>query len=156
MNQDTDVSNAVVRPPVAWALACVAGLGVDWLYPLRFVPTSVPAAWIGGAVFSVGFVLAIWAITTIRRAGTRVETYKPTTAIVENGPYRFTRNPIYLGMFLGQAGLAIGFNSAWILATLVPFYFVIRFGVIAREEAYLEHKFGEVYLAYKSRVRRWL
>ena len=98
MNQDTDVSNAVVRPPVAWALACVAGLGVDWLYPLRFVPTSVPAAWIGGAVFSVGFVLAIWAITTIRRAGTRVETYKPTTAIVENGPYRFTRNPIYICM----------------------------------------------------------
>jgi protein-S-isoprenylcysteine O-methyltransferase Ste14 len=97
-----------------------------------------------------------WAITTIRRAGTRVETYKPTAAIVENGPYRFTRNPIYLGMFLGQAGLATGFNSAWILAMLVPFYFVIRFGVIAREEAYLEHKFGEVYLAYKSRVRRWL
>ena len=64
-------------------------------------------------MFSVGFVLAIWAITTIRRAGTQVETYKPTTAIVENGPYRFTRNPIYLGMFLGQAGLAMGFNGAW-------------------------------------------
>jgi len=156
MNQDTDNSNAVVRPPVAWALVFIAGLGVDWLYPLRFVPQSVPAVWIGGAVFSVGLVLAIWAITTIRRAGTQVETYKPTTAIVENGPYRFTRNPIYLGMFLGQTGLAIGFNSAWILAMLVPFYFVIRFGVIAREEAYLEHKFGEVYLAYKSRVRRWL
>jgi protein-S-isoprenylcysteine O-methyltransferase Ste14 len=58
-------------------------------------------------VFSVGFVLAIWAITTIRRAGTRVEPNKPTTAIVENGPYRFTRNPIYICMFLGQAGLAI-------------------------------------------------
>src|SRR5262249_43217658 len=68
----------------------------------------------GCAVFSVGFVLAMWAITTIRRAGTRVETNKPTTAIVENGPYRFTRNPIYICMFLGQAGLAMGFNSAWI------------------------------------------
>jgi protein-S-isoprenylcysteine O-methyltransferase Ste14 len=65
----------------------------------------------GCAVFSVGFVLAIWAITTIRRAGTRVEPNKPTTAIVENGPYRFTRNPIYICMFLGQAGLAMGFNS---------------------------------------------
>jgi protein-S-isoprenylcysteine O-methyltransferase Ste14 len=156
MNQDTDVSNAVVRPTVAWPLTFVAGLGVDWLYPLRLVPTSVPVVSIGGAVFSVGLMLAIWAITTIRRAGTRVETYKPTTAIVESGPYRFTRNPIYLGMLLGQAGLAVGFNSGWILATLVPFYCVIRFGVIAREEAYLEHKFGEVYLAYKSRVRRWL
>ena len=82
-------------------------------------------------MFSVGFVLAIWAITTIGRAGTRVET-KPTTAIVENGPYRFTRNPIYICMFLGQAGLAMGFNSAWILAALAPFYFVIRFSVIAK------------------------
>jgi protein-S-isoprenylcysteine O-methyltransferase Ste14 len=95
----------------------------------------------GCAVFSVGFVLAIWAITTIRRAGTRVEPNKPTRAIVENGPYRFTRNPIYICMFLGEAGLAMGFNSAWILATLAPFYFVIRFSVIAREEAYLERKF---------------
>jgi len=67
-------------------------------------------------VFSVGFVLAIWATTTIRRAGNRVETNTPTTAIVENGPYRFTRSPIYICMFLGQAGLAMGFNSAWIFA----------------------------------------
>ena len=70
----------------------------------------------GCAVFSVGFVLAIWATTTIRRAGNRVETNTPTTAIVENGPYRFTRSPIYICMFLGQAGLAMGFNSAWIFA----------------------------------------
>ena len=86
----------------------------------------------GCAVFSVGFVLAIWTITTIRWLGTRVETNKPTTATVENGPYRFRRNPIYC-MFLGQAGLAMGFNSAWMLATLAPFYFVIRFSVIARQ-----------------------
>src|SRR6516164_1974103 len=66
-------------------------------------------------------------------AGTRVETNKSTTAIVENGQYRFTRNPIYICMFLGQAGLEMGFNSAWILATLAPFYFVIRFSVIARQ-----------------------
>jgi protein-S-isoprenylcysteine O-methyltransferase Ste14 len=80
---------------------------------------------------------------------------KPTTAIATDGPYRFTRNPIYLGMFLGLTGLAIGFNSLWILVAMVPFYFVIRHGVVAREEAYLERKFGEVYLGYKSRVRRW-
>ena len=87
----------------------------------------------GCAVFFVAFVLANWAITTIRRAGTRVETNKSTTAVAENGPYRFTRNPIYICMFLGQAGLEMGFNSAWILATLAPFYFVIRFSVIARQ-----------------------
>ena len=61
-----------------------------------------------------------------------------------------------MGMFLGQSGLAIGFDTLWVLATLVPFYLVIRYGVIAREEAYLQRKFGILYLDYKSRVRRWL
>jgi protein-S-isoprenylcysteine O-methyltransferase Ste14 len=92
-------------------------------------PSAVrPQVRSGCAVFSVGFVLAIWAITTIRRAGTRVETNKSTTAIVENGPYRFTRNPIYICMFLGQAGLEMGFNSAWIFATLAPFSLQNLFG----------------------------
>ena len=93
---------------------------------------------------------------TIRKAGTQFDVHKPTTTIVENGPYRFTRNPIYLGVFLSRAGIAIGFDDLWVLATLVPFYFVIRHGVVAREEAYLERKFGTVYRGYKSRVRRWL
>jgi protein-S-isoprenylcysteine O-methyltransferase Ste14 len=152
MSQDTDASNAVVRPPVALILALAAGVAADWLYPLPFLPASVPGAWVGGAIFA----LAIWAIVTIRKAGTQVETYKPTTTIVANGPYRFTRNPIYLGMVLGLIGLAIAFDSLWILVTLVLFYLVIRYGVVAREETYLERKFGDVYLGYKSRVRRWL
>ena len=134
----------------------VIGLGADWLYPLPFVPPNVPAAWVGIAVFAAGFALASWAIVTIRRAGTRVETNKATTTIVASGPYRFTRNPIYLAMFLGQAGLAIGFDSLWILGMLLPFYLVLRYGVVAREEGYLKRKFGDVYLGYKSRVRRWL
>ena len=156
MENTTDTSNAVIRPPIAWALAFVAGLGLDWLYPMPFVPTFVPAGWLGSAIFALGFALAIWAIVTIHKAGSRVETNRPTTTIVANGPYRFTRNPIYIGMFLGQSGFAIGFNSLWLLVTLVLFYFVIRYGVVAREEAYLERKFASVYLDYKSRVRRWL
>ncbi|URK89329.1 isoprenylcysteine carboxylmethyltransferase family protein (plasmid) [Rhizobium sp. RCAM05350] len=76
--------------------------------------------------------------------------------MVEEGPYGFTRNPIYIGMFLGLIGLAVAFDSLWLIVLLVPFYLVIRYGVVAREEAYLERKFGDVYLAYKARVRRWL
>ena len=79
-----------------------------------------------------------------------------STTIVDSGPYRFTRNPIYLGMVLGLIGLAIAFNSLWLLLTLVPFALVIRYGVVAREEAYLERKFGDVYRRYRARVRRWL
>jgi protein-S-isoprenylcysteine O-methyltransferase Ste14 len=156
MSETLDRASVVIHPPIAWALAFVVGLGTDRLYPLPFVPPSVPRVWVGGLVFAMGFVLAIWAIVTMREAGTRVETHKPTTTIAVNGPYRFTRNPIYLGMLIGQTGLAVGLDSLWILATLVPFFLVIRYGVIAREEAYLERKFGAVYLGYKSRVRRWL
>lgn len=156
MNERTDTSNALIRPPIAWALAIAAGLGLDWLYALPFVPAAIRSVWVGSAVFALGFALAVWAIATFRGAGTNVETYKPTQAIVAAGPYRFTRNPIYTGMFLGQTGFAIGFDSLWLLATLVPFYLVIRYGVVAREEAYLERKFDSVYLDYKARVRRWL
>jgi protein-S-isoprenylcysteine O-methyltransferase Ste14 len=154
--ETTDRSNPVIRPPIAWALAFVAGLAVDRLYPLRWIPATWPNVWLGVMVFGAGFALAIWAIVTFRRAGTRVESTEPTMAIVTQGPYRFTRNPIYLGMFLGQTGLAIGFDNPWILAMLIPFYLVLRYGVVAREEAYLERKFGYVYSDYESRVRRWL
>jgi protein-S-isoprenylcysteine O-methyltransferase Ste14 len=156
MNETADTANVVVRPPIAWALAIIAGLAAGWVYPWRFVPASIPHVWVGGGVFAAGFALAIWAIVMMREAGTQVETHKPSTTIVADGPYRFTRNPIYLGMFLGQAGLAIGFDNLWMLAMLVPFSLVIRYGVIAREEAYLERKFGAIYTDYKSRVRRWL
>jgi protein-S-isoprenylcysteine O-methyltransferase Ste14 len=156
MRQDPDTSNAAVRPPFAWLIALAAGIAANWLRPLPFVPASVRAAWIGVAIFALAFALGVWAIVTIRKAGTQVETYKATTAIVANGPYRFTRNPIYLGMMLGLIGLAVALDSLWLLAMLVPFYLVIRYGVVAREEAYLERKFGDAYLGYKSRVRRWL
>ena len=92
----------------------------------------------------------------MRRAGTRFETHQPTTRIVAAGPYRFTRNPIYGGMFLVLIALAIGFDSLWPLAALALFYPVIRYGVVAREESYLERKFGAAYLDYKARVRRWV
>jgi protein-S-isoprenylcysteine O-methyltransferase Ste14 len=131
-------------------------LGLDRLYPLPFVPAFLPARWLGVIVFAVAFGFAGWAIATIRISGTAVETVNPTTMIVTYGPYEYSRNPIYLGMLIGQIGLAIGLNSLWMIATLIPFYFVLRYGVIAREEAYLERKFGGVYLDYKSRVRRWL
>jgi protein-S-isoprenylcysteine O-methyltransferase Ste14 len=123
MADTADTVNVIVRPPTAWALAVLAGLALNWLMPLPFLPAA---------------------------------THLPTTTIVETGPYRFTRNPIYLGMVLGLIGLAIAFNSLWLLMMLVPFALVIRYGVITREEACLEHRFGDVYRRYCARVPRWL
>jgi protein-S-isoprenylcysteine O-methyltransferase Ste14 len=156
MADTADTSNVIVRPPIAWALAVLAGLVLNWLMPLPFLPAAASAGWLGTIVFALALALFAWAISAMTRAGSNVPTRLPTTTIVETGPYRLTRNPIYLGMVLGLIGLAIAFNSLWLLVTLVPFALVIRYGVIAREEAYLERKFGEVYLTYKSHVRRWL
>jgi protein-S-isoprenylcysteine O-methyltransferase Ste14 len=134
----------------------LVGLALNWLLPLPFVPAAVPAGWLGAIVFALAVALFAWAIATIARAGSNVPTNRPTTTIVDTGPYRFTRNPIYLGMFLGLIGLAIAFDNLWLLMMLVPFALVIRFGVVVREEAYLERKFGDAYRGYRSRVRRWL
>jgi len=144
---------------VAAALACVfLGRFVDQeiLQGPEQQRTKSPAGWVGGAVFALALALAAWAIATLTRAGSNVPTSMPTMTIVDAGPYRFTRNPIYLGMIVGLIGLAIAFDSLWLLVALMPFALVIRYGVVACEEAYLERKFGDVYRRYRSRVRRWL
>jgi protein-S-isoprenylcysteine O-methyltransferase Ste14 len=156
MADTKDTANVIFRPPIAWAVAVLAGLALNWLMPLPFVPAAVPTGWLGAMVFALALSLFVCAIATITQAGSNVPTNLPTTTIVDTGPYRFTRNPIYLGMVLGLIGLAIALNSLWLLLTLVPFAVVIRYGVIAREEAYLERKFGDGYRGYRARVRRWL
>jgi len=156
MSQITPNARVVIRPPLAWAIAIGAGFALDWFVPLPFLPEDWPAGLMGAVVFVLALVLAIWAIDTMTRAGTNVPTNRPTTAIVEGGPYRFTRNPIYMGMFGGLIGLGIAFDNPWLLAMLVPFALVIRYGVVAREEAYLERTFGDAYRGYRRRVRRWL
>jgi Phospholipid methyltransferase len=134
MDDTADTAQVIIRPPLAWGLAVIAGLSLDWLVPLPLLPIDLPEGWLGAIVF----VLA-------------VPTNLPTTTIVDTGPYRFTRNPLSLGMVMGLIGLAIALNSLWLLLTLVPFAVVIRYGVIAREEAYLECKFGDLYRRYRAR-----
>lgn len=151
-----DRANVLVQPAVLFILLVAAGSGLDLLLPLRFLPAGFPAAWVGGSVWLVGFVLAGLAIVQFRRRGIEEQTHTPTAEIVDTGLFAFSRNPIYLGAHIGIVGIAILYDILWILAALVPFYLVIRYGVVAREEAYLERKFGKAYLDYKTRVRRWI
>src|SRR6516164_477561 len=151
MDDSTDAAQVIIRPPLAWGLAVIA-----WLAPVPLLPADLPAGGLGAMVFVLALALFAWAIVTITRVGSNVPTNLPTTTVVRSGPYRFTRNPIYLAMFLGLIGLALAFDNFWLLMMLVPFALVIRYGVVAREEAYLERKFGDVYRSYHSRVRRWL
>jgi protein-S-isoprenylcysteine O-methyltransferase Ste14 len=103
-----------------------------------------------------GLAVAIWGRNLMIRAGTNVEPYKPTTAIVDKGPFAYSRNPLYLCLLAVYLGIALLSGSGWLLILGVPLLLIMRYGVIAREERYLETKFGETYLAYKRRVRRWL
>jgi protein-S-isoprenylcysteine O-methyltransferase Ste14 len=156
MDDTADTADVLVHPPIAWALAVLAGIALKWLVPLTFLPVDLPSSWLGATVFGLALALGVWAVVTMTRAGSNVPTNRPSRTIVQNGPYRFTRNPIYLGMFMGQIGLAFAFDTLWLLITLVPLALVIRYGVVAREERYLGRKFGDLYHNYCSRVRRWL
>jgi protein-S-isoprenylcysteine O-methyltransferase Ste14 len=151
-----DAARPRIRPPFAWLVAVVAGLALNLVAPLPFLPNDLPHAWLGEIVFVLALALFAWAIATITRAGSHVQGSLPTTTIVSTGPYRFTRNPIYLAMFLVLIGLGIAFNDLWLPILLVPFALLIRTAVVAREEAYLTRKFGDVYRNYCARVRRWI
>jgi protein-S-isoprenylcysteine O-methyltransferase Ste14 len=155
MTAEPDNAQVLMPPPVALAIAATAALVLDEFLPLP-IASSTAAFWAGAIIVAFALALVIWAIVTLHGSGSNVPTSRPTTTIVETGPYAFSRNPIYLGSMLFLAGLSLADDNAWLLVALVPFALVIRYGVIAREEAYLERKFGDVYNAYRSRVRRWL
>ena len=159
MNQGRDTAGVIAPPPVIYLIGLVAGLVADWLYPLGIGPGGLapPTQWLAGAIVILSaLALAGAAIWEFRRVGTNVPTYRPTTALVIAGPYRRTRNPIYIALSLLFAGIAVAADNGWLLIALVPILAVMNWGVVAREDAYLEAKFGEDYRAYKRRVRRWL
>ncbi len=151
-----DHADVFVLPPVALALCVGAAWLADRVSPLPFVPPLWPRPWLGGALVALGLLTELWALVLFRRARTAALPIRPTSAIIEAGPYRYSRNPIYVGMFVIVAGAAIGLDSLWQFAALVALYVMLRWGVVAREEAYLARKFGAAYLDYARRVRRWL
>ncbi len=154
-SQNQQAANlGLVRPPAIYLISIVTGLVLHFVWPLRFVASlAMP---IGVLIVVLAVTLFIWSIKTFRSAGTPVPGNRPTIAIVKVGPYRFSRNPIYLAFSLFQTGIALAVNDAWLLITLLPAISVMWFVVIPREERYLEMRFGEEYTSYKASVRRWL
>ena len=150
-----DNAGVVVRPPLLYLAAIAAGLVAHRIWPVHIVPPAlgVPA---GLALSLAALLLFVLSIREFRTARTSVKTYEPTSAIITTGPYRFSRNPIYLSFTVLQLGVALSTNSLWVVATLVPTLLVMSHGVIDREERYLAGKFGEPYLRYRATVRRWL
>lgn len=143
------------RPPLIYLCSILLGVALDFVLSLPFVPRPI-ATPLGIATVLVAVVLFSLSLLQLRAAGTPVRGNQPSTAIVRTGPYRFSRNPIYLAFSLLQLGIAVWVNSLWVLVTLAPAVALMSFVVIPREERYLERKFGVEYLAYKNSVRRWI
>jgi protein-S-isoprenylcysteine O-methyltransferase Ste14 len=155
---DTGTAGVIVRPPLLFLGALLIGFVLDWLLRLPFPVLEIePVPWIiGSSLILIGLALTAAGIRNFSRAGTPVQSIKPTRALVTTGIYGWTRNPIYLGMFLLYGGIGVAARSPWILILALPLAITIRYGVVAREEAYLERRFGETYRDYKARVGRWL
>ncbi len=155
---DTGTAGVIARPPLLFLAALLLGIVSDHLLPLPFpVPGIDQVHWIiAGSLILIGLALAAAGIRSFLRARTPVPTNEPTRALVTTGIHGWTRNPIYLGMFLLYGGIGIAAHSPWILILTLPLAITIRYGVVAREEAYLERRFGDTYREYKARVRRWV
>jgi protein-S-isoprenylcysteine O-methyltransferase Ste14 len=154
----SDSSGVRIFPPFIYAGAFALGYAVHRFVPVHLWPDTPPpvARAVAWGLLGVWFGLGGSALFLFRRAGTTPNPTKPTTAIVVRGPYRFTRNPMYVGLVALYLSLAIFVNSLWLVALLPAVIALVQQQVIVREEAYLEAKFGDEYRAYKGRVRRWL
>ena len=151
-----EVANlGMVRPPLVYGAAMVTGLLLEFGWPLPFLPRLL-AALLGSVLVMVAVVVFAFAIRTFQTAGTPVPGNQPTTVLVRTGPYRFSRNPIYVAFSLFQLGIASGVNSVWLVATLIAAVALMATVVIPREERYLARRFGADYVEYKRAVRRWL
>ncbi|MGB3021422.1 MAG: isoprenylcysteine carboxylmethyltransferase family protein [Methyloceanibacter sp.] len=153
-----DYAEVVVKPPLLFAGALLIGCLLSWLIPIGpgLGAANGRALAVGGSLALAGLALGVLSIREFRRAGTSVVPGEPSTTLLETGPYRFTRNPIYIGLVILYFGLAIVLTSAWMLVLLLPVLIVLQRGVVEREEAYLKTKFGDAYRQYQARMPRWL
>jgi protein-S-isoprenylcysteine O-methyltransferase Ste14 len=144
-----------VRPPMVYVGAILAGSVLDVARPSPFLPDRVCLP-LGASLIAAAVALFVSSIRAFRAAGTPVRGNRPTATIVRDGPYRRSRNPIYLAFSLGQLGLATWADSLWLLVTLAVAVAYVTTVAIPREERYLERTFGAAYLDYKAHVRRWI
>ena len=151
-----DVAGVIALPPLIFLGFLVAAAVLEAVVPLPLLASHAFPRYLAGAALAVGgFVMIAMGTRRFLAAGTNIPPTLPTTALVVDGIYQRTRNPLYLGMTLVYLGLGVAAASLWAVGLVVPLIGVINAGVVAREERYLERKFGDAYRAYKARVPRW-
>jgi len=158
MSNSTDTPGVIAPPPLIYAAAVVAGILLDWLIPvyvLKVLLYGTTRIVIGIVLIAVGAALAIAGERAFRAVGTNTPPWKPAINLATTGVFSYLRNPMYVGMTLMVAGLAVALASDWMLVLLVPTVLVVHYGVVLREERYLEQKFGEPYRRFKASVSRY-
>ncbi len=159
MTQSPDDANGaapdvLIHPPVLFALSIAAGLLLAWLVPIG--GKSVGPRELALLPVGIGGAFIYYAWQRMRAADTNMPTFQPATALVTDGIFAWSRNPIYIGLVLIHFGIGLGLPNVWVTMLTVPFAFVLHYGVILREEAYLTELFGEPYRAYMTRTKRWM
>ena len=148
-------SGAVTLPPLFFIAAFAAGFALEQIWPLPVLPEALRIA-LASLFAALGIALAVATVARFVRHRTSLHVHRPTTALITDGPFRLSRNPAYLALTLLYAAGAVALDSVWIMALLLPALAGLHWGVIVREERYLEGLFGEAYRDYRARVRRWL
>ena len=154
-NSDEKGAKVKFPPPFIFILLMIVGAGIS-----QFLPVGLGIVesfrLVGGVFVIAGLVIIVLINSSFKRVGTAIEPWKPTTQLLTSGFYAWSRNPIYLAFCLITLGIGILLDDFWILISFIPSVITVYYVAIAREEAYLEQKFGEQYKSYQSRVRRWL
>ena len=142
-------------PPAIPILALLAGWGLGKLWPIDLAWPEW-TRWVGWVLFIAPFSIAIWAAMTFRRHNTPVDPRGKVATVVTAGPFRYSRNPMYVSLMLSYVGGILAFRLAWSAILLLPVFLLLQYGVIVREERHLGTVFGEQYAEYRRRVRRWV
>jgi protein-S-isoprenylcysteine O-methyltransferase Ste14 len=150
-----DSAGVVFPPPFIYLAGLLLGIYGGRLLP-GALPSSPVLTLLAYVLLALGLLIALSAFAQFHAKQTNVNPNRPATALVFNGPYRFTRNPMYVGLTCVYLAVTLWTHSLWALILLIAVLLIVRYAVIAREERYLTKKFGDAYLAYTARVRRWL
>lgn len=148
-------ASVIAPPPLIYLAGIVIGLLLRSPVPTPILPRGLGYG-LGAILILAAVWISVWGVREMRHAGTAVNPRIPTTALVTTGPFRFSRNPLYVSLTLCYLGIAISAQSLWALVLLVVVIAVMQYGVIHREERYLEDRFEAEYRRYQERVRRWV
>jgi protein-S-isoprenylcysteine O-methyltransferase Ste14 len=150
-----DNANVIIPPPVMHILSIGTGGVIGEYFPLS-LPQWVMLQWLGAVLSGISLIITLWGMREFHALDNPVAPNQPINQLMASGPYRFTRNPLYLSLILLQLGFGLIFLNGWMMLLLIPVALIVRYYVIAREEAYLLRRFGVAYQAYQKQVRRWI